>query len=137
MKPQLQVLILLFVVSMPVAAQRSATSNDICYALEGHATQRECQTDRAEQSELRLESAEKATRDTLLRADAERGEIERAAEAFDQTVSSYRRYRTEQCDFVGLLAFGGNARGDRQLLCEIELNETRIQYLEADAKSVP
>jgi uncharacterized protein YecT (DUF1311 family) len=133
MKPLLASLPLLLA-PLPSLGQRSVSADHTCYAREGRVTQRECLTDRAKESEQRLEYTERAVRDAIRRADQERDEVDRALAAFEKTVSGFRRYRKEQCEFVAMLAFGGNAQGDRRLLCEIDLNMSRIQYLSSDSK---
>jgi len=130
----LTLLVLLLVAAMPLSAQRSAESERICYALDSHDSQRECLSSRAAQSETRLEAEEAFARSALLHADEDEADRARAVQALDKSAGEYRRYRKEQCEFVASLAFGGNAQEDRRLLCEIELNESRIRQLQAEVK---
>ncbi len=134
MKRYIPALLILLGAPMPLLAQRSADSERVCYAQYSHASQRECLTSRAKESEARLEAAEASARSALLRAGQGTEERALAAQAFDKSVAEYRRYRSQQCEFVASLAFGGNAQGDRRLLCEIELNEGRIRQIRADLK---
>jgi Lysozyme inhibitor LprI len=134
MKARLFAPLLLLAVLTPALAQRSADAAQTCYALDGHADQRECLSEQAKQMEQQLESQEAATRAALLRADQVKTDINRAVEAFDKSASEYRRFKMEQCEFVAALAFGGNAQWDRRLLCQIELDAARIRYLSGDSK---
>jgi Lysozyme inhibitor LprI len=134
MKAQLFAPLLLLAILTPALAQRSVESAQTCYALDGHADQRACLSEQAQHMEQQLEAQEAATRVALLRADQDKSGINRAVEAFDKSASEYKRYKLEQCEFVAALAFGGNAQGDRRLLCQIELDAARIRYLSADSK---
>jgi uncharacterized protein YecT (DUF1311 family) len=121
----------------PLMAQRSADSERVCYTpSSSHVAERKCLEKRAKDSEARLESEELAVRSALLRAAEDENERATAIQAFDKSVTEYRNYRSQQCNFVGSLAFGGNAQGDRRLLCEIDLNEERIRQLQIDLKAV-
>lgn len=80
---------------------------------------------------MSLVAAEAEVRSKLAKWDQEPTYRADAASAFDAAVSAFVRFREHQCSFQASLAAAGNAAEDRRLLCEIELNTSRIAYIQS------
>jgi len=117
------------VIPTVVFAQRSSYVEDSCAGATGHAERRACLDGWATVSANSLAREEQATRSFLSKADAEPEEIARAMSAFERALKDFRIYRQTQCDYVALLAFGGNGASDGRLLCQIELDRRRTANL--------
>lgn len=105
-------------------AQRSSEAAK-CYDTSGHADARECLERMAVRAEATMRTAEASFRNALKVADEDASDKERALASFNAASVAYLRYRSIQCDQNATLAFGGNAAGDRRLLCQIDLDTRR------------
>ena len=115
-------------------AQRNARAEQICLKLDSHAAARDCLSAEATQSRVALSTEEASVHSFLVKTDEDEKGRMLAVRAFDKSVAQFQLYRTKQCEFIASLAYGGNGQGDRRYLCEIELNEARVKYLENEFK---
>ncbi len=113
------------------SAQSGAAAGKQCYEQPSHAAARACLEKQARQSALSVTRAEALVRSSLEKWDQEPAIRSRSLSAFETSVSQFIHYRETQCEFHASLAAGGNAAGDRRLLCEIELNNRRAAELQA------
>jgi uncharacterized protein YecT (DUF1311 family) len=120
--------VLLLALSPVALAVGSAAEQ--CFNLSSHAEARACLATRERESAAVVGRTEDAFRTALASWDQESSFRTRARANFDASAEAFRRYRAAQCELHASLAAGGNATGDRRLLCTIELNEQRAAQLQ-------
>ena len=113
-------------------AQRESGAEKVCFRREGHANQSECLIDKAAQSAIDVQKAERTFLDALAKSGNPPAEIQRASLALSASSKAYESFRQIHCDFIATLALGGNGAGDRRLLCQIELDRRRLKDLRAE-----
>jgi hypothetical protein len=117
---------------LPLVAQAAAPAAEQCFKLPSHADARACLESREKESAAALVRTEEAFRVALASWDQEPPFKTRARANFDASVETFHRHRAAQCELHASLAAGGNATGDRRLLCAIELNEQRVTQLQTE-----
>lgn len=133
MRPHLVPLFACLLVVAPSAAFAEVFASEQCFNLPSHAEARACLEVRERASAGTLGRAEEAFLLALSNWDQEPNFKARARSNFKASAASFSRYRSAQCELQASLAAGGNAAGDRRLLCAIELNEQRATQLQSEA----
>jgi uncharacterized protein YecT (DUF1311 family) len=118
-------------------AQRSAEAASACYRSADHASALDCLTKYVATSSALVEKAERKALETLAKNSESPADLSRAIEALNASARQYQLYRRTQCEFVALLAFGGNGESDRRLLCQIDLDDRRVADLAREQSSEP
>lgn len=115
---------------LPSIALAVGPAAEQCFNLPSHAEARACLESRESESSAVIGRTENAFRAALASWDQEAPFRTRARANFDASAEAFRRYRAAHCELRASLAAGGNAAGDRRLLCAIELNEQRVIQLQ-------
>lgn len=121
---------------LPLVAQAAGPTAEQCFKLPSHAEARACLESRERESATVLGRTEEAFRVALAGWDQDPPFKARAHADFDASVKEFRGYRAAQCELYASLAAGGNATGDRRLLCAIELNEQRVTQLHEEMSAL-
>jgi len=129
-------ILLISCILAPAFVQNSAFAEDQCFNLASHAEARACLDAHAKESALAVTNAENSLRSTLSNWDQEQQYKTRSISKLDTSATQFQRYRKAQCDLQASLAAGGNAAGDRRLLCHIALDEKRVAELQAAKESL-
>jgi len=125
------------VTALALTSTAAGLADEGCYERSSHAEQRECLVERTAESQTALEAAEASTRERIAKWDEEPSYRDKSLALLESSASAFRAYRSEQCESVASAAAGGNATGDRRLICEIHLNRERTRSLKAQRGFAP
>ena len=129
------ILLLLALTVSSTQAQRNQAAQD-CFDTGSQATARECLQQRAARSEAQLKAVEAATLKAVNDWKDTPSNRQRSARELKASIALFRRFREHQCEFEASLAAGGTGGSHRRLLCRIELDEQRMQYLQLQQKEL-
>lgn len=129
-------LLITFGVLTTAFVHSNALAEDQCFNSASHAEARACLEARAKESALAVKNAENSLRSTLSNWDQEQEYKKRSISKLDTAAIQFQRYRKAECELQASLAAGGNAAGDRRLLCCIALDEKRVAELQAAQESL-
>ena len=117
------------------SSQRNAKA-EACFSLGSHVEARACLEARFKATDVVLREQEVACDKAISTWDEAAEVRKRTKSAFADTGRAFRQYRSAQCDLQAVLAAGGTGAQDRRLMCAIELNEQRINYLQEIRTSI-
>jgi uncharacterized protein YecT (DUF1311 family) len=124
----------LAIVAVPslACAQRNASAEQRCYELSSEVEARDCLEQFDAQSRQKVDEVQKELLAALQRWDQEPAYRTASTDALRMANSRFEQFREAQCEYIASLAAGGNAAGDRRLLCRIEMNEQRARQLRSE-----
>lgn len=102
---------------------------DECWKGNDHRGMSECVSRRATSARDNLQAVERAMREYIARSQEDISYLAPVRQRFESSVSSYLKYRTEQCSLREALAMMGNGAVQIRLACEAELDLNRAQEL--------
>ncbi len=126
MKKTATLFILMFFMTFTYASEIEIRK---CAESESHADQRTCLSSLAKSVETKLRIAEAHAFEMIERWDEDVGYRSKSKQLLFLSITTFKKYRNEQCSFIHSLAAGGNGATDMRLPCSVELTEQRITQL--------
>lgn len=130
----MRVLFLITALALHCSAANSATVEKTineCWNGNDHRGMSECVATRATLAGDKLQAAERAMRVTISKSQEDANYLTPVQQHFESGVTSYRKYKDEQCSLREALASVGNGAAEIKLACAAELDSARTEQLES------
>jgi uncharacterized protein YecT (DUF1311 family) len=123
------ILAVLALLSSPVKSATVETTIKECWKGNDHRGMAECVANRANAASENLQAAERAMQVSISRSQEDTSYLTPIRQRFESSVTSYRKYKDEQCSLREALASMGNGAAEIKLACEAELDLSRTEQL--------
>jgi uncharacterized protein YecT (DUF1311 family) len=130
----MRILFILAALALQSSAASSAsveTTINECWKGNDHRGMSECVAGRAASARANLQAVERAMRLTISKSQEDTSYLAPVRQRFESSITSYRKYRDEQCSLREALATTGNGAAEIKLACEAELDSGRTEQLKS------
>lgn len=107
------------------------TTINECWKGNDHRGMSECVASRATSAHDNLQAVERAMRVAISKSQEDPSYLVPVRQRFESSVTSYLKYRDEQCSLREALASMGNGAPEIKLACEAELDSSRTEQLKS------